>query len=230
MPSGIYAKLEKSANTDPVCLGTTVIYTIEVENIHTRQLRDVVFMDTIPTGLNFVPGSLEINGQPHPGADPNQSYPLPNIDPGVTVEVSFAAEATIVPTVNPVTNTAHIRFNTFTTENVPVDDATEYSNAFPITIRDCACDEDSCDQSVCKIYSISLPFTVKPFARKNTPSIICLDGIILSPGHVPCPSPQRDFDYTLTQRIRVELPVTFGAEVCYEEPCAEDDGECVVIP
>ena len=230
MPNGIYARLEKRANVAQACLETTVIYTVEIENINTHQLMDVMFMDTIPQGLNFVQGSLEIDGVPHPVANPNQSYPLPDINPGDIVEVVFAAEATFVPTDNPATNIAHINFNTISPGDEPVNNASEYSNAVPVIIRDCGCDEDSCEKSVCKIYSVSLPFTVKPFARKEAPDIICYGEMTLSEGHVPCPSPQRDFDYTLTQQIRVELPVAFGAEVCYEEPCAEDDGECVVTP
>jgi len=230
MPNGIYAKLEKSANRPRACLGTAVIYTVEVENIHMRPLMDVMFVDTIPPGLNFVQGSVEINGQPNSTADPNLGISLSYIEPGITVKVEFAAEATHVPTDNPAINTAHINFHTMNQDNDPIDDETQSSNPFSVTIEDCACDEDSCEKAICKIYSVSLPFTVKPFARKETPDIICLEGMTLSEGHVPCPNPRRDFDYTLTQRIKVELPVAFGAEVCYEEPCAEDDGECPVTP
>jgi len=230
MPIETYATLYKQPSIPSACLGTTVTYTVTIENINMHPLTDVMFTGTIPNGLDFVPDSVEIDGDLHPGYHPGQGFPLPTMIPTRVIEVKFSAEATLVPTDNPAINIAHINFNTRSPEDFPVNDETVYSNAAEVVIKDCACDEDSCEQSVCKIYSISLPFTVKPFARKDTPNIICLDGMTLSPGHVLCPSPQRDFDYTLTQRIKVELPVAFGAEVCYEEPCTEDDGECDVTP
>jgi len=223
---GIYARFEKHASVPEACLGTDVTYTMTIENINTHPLMDIVFTDMIPQGLGFEQGSVEINGIPHGNANPSQGFPLPDIMPGDIVEIRFTAEATHVPSDNPAINVASIRFRTISQDDQPVDNVKESSNPVPVAIKDCGCDEDSCDRAICKIYSISLPFTVKPFARKEAPDIICFGEMTLNEGHIPCPSPRRDFDYTLTQRIRVELPVAFGAEICYEEPCAEDDGEC----
>jgi len=226
MPERLYARLNKRASEQRACLGTTVVYTISIENVNTHPLTDIVFTDTIPQGLNFLQGSVEVDGERHSNFDPSQGFSLPTIMPTRVVEIKFSAEASHVPTDNPAINIAHIDFRT-TSQDDTDDNASENSNPAPVTIVDCRCDEDSCEKAVCKIYSVSLPFTVKPFAKKETPQIICLDEIALSNGHTHCPNPQQDFEYTLTQRIKVELPVAFGAEVCYEEPCAEDDGECV---
>jgi len=187
---------------------------------------DVIFKDMIPEGLDFQHGSVEIGGIPHENDNPNQGFALPDIMPGVTIDVQFAAEATNVPSKNPAINIASIDFRITPEEGGEPIFASEPSNPVPVTVRDCECDEDFCERSVCKIYTVSLPFTVKPFARKETPDIECFGEEVLSEGHKPCPSQQREFEYTLTQKVRVELPVAFGAEICYEEPCAEDNGEC----
>lgn len=229
MPNNIYSRIEKSSNEPIACIGNEIIYTIEIENIATTYpLTDITFTDMIPDGLSFKQGSVEIDGDSYPDVDPSQGIELQDdLNPADIVEIKFIAEATHVPSNNnPTVNIANIRFNTFDESNDPVEDETEYSNSVEVTIRDCQCDEGSCERSVCKIYTVSLPFTVKPFARKETPDIDCYDEMTLTDGHQPCPDPQQDFDYTLTQQVRVELPVTFGAEVCYEEPCAVDNGEC----
>jgi len=224
---GIYARLEKHASVPEACLGTTVMYTIEIENINTHPLNEIMFKDAIPQGLAFQLGSVEIDSVPHPNANPHLGgFPLPPIMPGDTTEITFIAEATHVPSDNPAINTATIDFRTISQDDHPVDNAREISNPVPVTITDCKCDEGSCEKEICKIYSISLPFTVKPFARKKLPDIICFGDATLVDGHVHCQNPQREFDYTLTQQIKVELPIAFGAEICYEETCAEDDGEC----
>ncbi|MCL2852233.1 MAG: DUF11 domain-containing protein [Defluviitaleaceae bacterium] len=225
MPVGIFARLEKRTNTAEACLGTAVTYTITIENITTQPLMDIMFRDAIPQGLGFQQGSVIIGGIPYANANPYQGFPLPDIMPGDMTEVRFTAEATHVPSDNPAINIANIEFRTFTDDGEPIS-ARENSNPVPVIIKDCGCDEDSCEKAICKIYTISLPFTVKPFIRRKTPEIICFGEMTLSEGHVPCPYPPRNFEYTLTQRVRVELPVAFGAEVCYEEPCAEDNGEC----
>jgi len=227
MPIRTYATLDKQTNLPIACLGKNLTYTIIIENVNTHPLMDVMFYDAVPTGLRFVPESVYINADRHQNYNPNFGFSLPLIMPTQTLEVRFEVEAMNIPTDNPVTNIAHITFNTDTMEDGPVTNETAYSNPNTVTIRDCDCDEDSCETTLCKLYSISLPFTVKPFARKETPEIICVGDIELEDGHIPCQDPRQEFEYTLKQQIKVELPVAFGAEVCYEEPCAEDDGRCI---
>ena len=222
---GIYTRIEKYASVPVACLGAFVTHTVEIENIGIHPLTDIVFSVAVPQGLSFVPESVEINGERHPNANPNQGIQLSDIMPGITKEISFIAKATHVPPDNPAINVANVDFRTISHEDLPVN-TREISNPVPVTVKDCDCDEGTCERALCKIYSVSLPFTVKPFARKKTPDIVCHGEMRLHEGHKPCPNPQHKFDYTLTQQIKVELPVAFGAEVCYEEPCAKDEGEC----
>ena len=224
MPNGVYARLDKRANMTEACLGTAVIYAVTIENIHTHPLIDVMFRDAIPRGLNFRPGSVEINRMPYANYNPNLGFPITEIMPGDIKEINFTAEAAYVPTDTAV-NIANINFRTILHDE-ELGEANENSNPVSVIIKDCRCDEGTCEKDICKLYSISFPFTVKPFAKNKTPDIMCFGELTLHEGHVHCQDPRREFEYTLTQRVKVELPVAFGAEVCYEEPCAEDDGEC----
>jgi len=222
-----YTNIVKRTSAPTVSLGNTITYTIEIENTNEHYLTNIAFYDTIPQGLLFQYGSVRINGNPNPNADPNSGLPLIEIAPHGMTTVSFIAEAVAIPTDNPTMNTAHITFNTQNDEGQPVYGVIEYSNPVSVRIGDEQCDEDSCEKNLCKIYSVSLPVTVRPFARREAPEIICYGEIETHEGHLPCPDPRREFEYTFTQRIRVEIPVAFGAEVCCDEPCAEDDGECI---
>jgi len=221
-----YAILAKRASQQSIALGDTVTYTIDIENTNEHPLVDVMFHDQVPNGLMFQPDSVRINNTPRGGYNPNTGFPLNLIPPHDSVTVSFIATAVAVPTDNPVVNIADIRFDTTDPSGDPVNGATEESNPVTVRILPEGCNEDACAQNICKIYSVSLPVTVRPFARREETEIICFGELETHEGHRPCPDPRREFEYTFIQRIRVEIPVAFGAEVCCDEPCAEDDGQC----
>lgn len=224
MPTN-YARFTKHASTAVATVGMTVTYTFIIENTHHRPFTDMMFHDPIPQGLAFHTGSVTIDGVPHDTADPRQGFSVPSIMTGNSREITFTAEVTLVPADNPAINIAEIDFRTISEDDEPIL-ARESSNPISIAIMACGCEQGSCDKSICKQYALALPFSVKPFVKNERPDIICIGELMLSEGHHPCPTPQHDFDYTVTQHIKVELPLTFGATVCYEEPCTQDLGEC----
>jgi hypothetical protein len=91
--------------------------------------------------------------------------------------------------------------------------------------RECF-DSTPCDRSVCRAFDLSVPVTITPFAELQVPSATCVGEIEIHPGHRPCPGGKRHFEFTISQKIKTEIPVEFGAEVCFDEACIEDDGEC----
>jgi hypothetical protein len=97
----------------------------------------------------------------------------------------------------------------------------------PTVVSEHECDKGSCENTFCHMYDVSLPITVTPFATPESPEITCDGELSIKPSHVSCKNPTVSFKYTLTQRIRVEIPARFGAEVCVEEACTEDKGNCV---
>jgi hypothetical protein len=85
-------------------------------------------------------------------------------------------------------------------------------------------DIQSCERTVTRHYDISVPVTVTPYATPEKPDVSCMSDITITCGHTPCDNPNNTFGFTVTQKIMVEIPIKFGAEVCYGKACA--DGEC----
>jgi len=216
----------KTASESRVNVGETVTYTVTIENTCTMPMANVFFFDNIPDGMVFVPGSVIINNTPDLLANPNTGFTLPNITAGQTATVSFMAEAVAVPAINPTINTAKINYDYTPIEDGVPDTFTTESNEVRVLIRSGECDEGHCEQEFCRMYDVSLPITVIPFATPEIPDITCVGELDVMIGHRPCPSDETEFEYTLSQKIKVELPVRFGAQVCLDETCVIDDGEC----
>ena len=92
------------------------------------------------------------------------------------------------------------------------------------------CDDDKidgrlCEKTVCRSFDVSVPVTVIPFAKPKKPQVKCLETEI-TPDHKRCKSRDSHFKFTITQKINVDIPVKFGAEVCYGEACSFDNGTC----
>lgn len=92
------------------------------------------------------------------------------------------------------------------------------------------CNDDkinhSCEKSVCKSFDISLPITITTFAVPSKPKVKCSREIEITNGHKCCRRKDNSFKFTITQKINVDIPVKFGAEVCYDEAYSFDNGIC----
>ena len=87
-----------------------VTYTTTLDNVCSQPLQDVRFFDFIPMGLEFVPGSVTVNGIPYPTANPQNGFFVPDITGAGTLTVSFEALVTAVPEVNPTVNCASTQY------------------------------------------------------------------------------------------------------------------------
>ena len=80
-----------------------------------------------------------------------------------------------------------------------------------------------CHPEFCRKFKVFVPFTVTPFGRPDEEHITiecgdfeCLDGN-------PCQgSGHTSHDFTVSQIIKVMIPVKFGADVCTHESCNDD--------
>lgn len=86
--------LAKSASTANATVGDTVVYFLNVTNTGNWPAV-VTLLDDIPTGANFVPNSVLINGVPQPGADPETGISVGTVLPGNTVNVSVSLQVTV---------------------------------------------------------------------------------------------------------------------------------------
>jgi len=110
--------------------------------------------------------------------------------------------------------------------------STDMTTESVITVRPSADDDDgcfdlhSCERDVCRRFDVSVPVTIRPFAETESPEARCVGETIITIGRVPCESDRRVFEFTITQRIDVDIPIRFGAEVCLGETCTTDRGRC----
>jgi len=93
------------------------------------------------------------------------------------------------------------------------------------------CDDDkydkrTCEKSICRSFDVSVPVTISPFAMPKKPNVKCLRKIDITPGHDYCKRRDNCFKFTITQQMNIDIPVKFGAEVCYKEAYSFDNGKC----
>lgn len=100
----------KSIDKSEVIVGETVVYTVTLTNTCTEPLTDVMFLDNLPNGSAFVPGSVTINNAVTPLADPAVGFTLPDIPGGETVTVRFSAVAESAAAGMTVTNSAEMEY------------------------------------------------------------------------------------------------------------------------
>ena len=96
----------KTCSQTNAYMGDTVTYTITLHNIYTKSIVDVSFQDSLPADLSFVYGSVKVNGVPQPNYIPSVGFPLPDVDSGDTITITYDATVMSIPVVNPIVNTA----------------------------------------------------------------------------------------------------------------------------
>lgn len=124
----------KTSSVSSVSIGENVEYTVALTNTCTNPLTDVTFRDLVPEGLDFVPGSVTVNGTQIPAADPNAGFTIPNIPGGQTATVTFLALAESVPAQNPTLNQAVVNYSYTPVEGgIPAEFEVE-SNEVPVLV------------------------------------------------------------------------------------------------
>ena len=76
-----------------------------------------------PDGGNYVAGSVKVNGIAQPSYDPVTGFPLPDPNPGETVEIEYEIKANDPMTTTPITQFTTLNY----TVNDPVRGNAEYS-------------------------------------------------------------------------------------------------------
>ncbi len=102
---------QKKADAARIYAGDTVRYTVTLANTGAATLTNVVVRDVVPAGMSFIPGSVSINEQSAPSADPAAGFAAPDIPGGGKLTVSFSATAKSIPPTNPTVNNARISYS-----------------------------------------------------------------------------------------------------------------------
>lgn len=104
---GANVKAEKSADVTFVITGGEAEYTLVVANTGTTTATDVTVSDPTPAGLQFVDGSLTVDGVPQAGGFP---VVLPDLSAGGSATVRYKLRAVSVPAQNPAQNKATVSY------------------------------------------------------------------------------------------------------------------------
>jgi hypothetical protein len=93
----------------------------------------------------------------------------------------------------------------------------------------CGCEDDcydiqSCEKTILRTFDVSVPVTVVPYATPEKPEVKCSGEAGVVCGHKSCDDYDNIFEFTVTQKLTVDIPIRIGAEICYGKTCAE--GRC----
>ena len=103
-------ELVKTESRQTAAIGDIVTYSVSLNNVCQQPLTNLYFNDFIPLGLEFVAGSVVINGMANPLLNPLIGFSVPDIAGGSALQLRFEARVVSVPPVNPAVNTAAIRY------------------------------------------------------------------------------------------------------------------------
>ena len=118
----------KTTDKTNVSIGDYITYTIVVTNNGSAIAENVVLTDPIFEGLDFVAGSVSINGFTDVAANPILGINLNSINIGDTKTVSFIVEVISIPTQNPTENIAFTNFEYVVDPNNPSKQGSAQSN------------------------------------------------------------------------------------------------------
>ena len=220
--------LIKSADRNSINVGEEVTFSFVFESNQPATVQ-CTFTDSLPTCLAFVPDSLFFDGVNIPNANPITGFTFTHTRDVPAHRISFKARAICRPDDGVVVNVARVEY-----EFAGVPDIT-ISNPVPIEITQL----ETCNAVGQQLVNVCLHVSVQPFARVGTITLRCCGAPIITPGTNICPGePRMNCDFTISQRICVQVPVEFGANVrpgethiqCAGESCAncptdEDDDE-----
>ncbi|WP_395761401.1 DUF7507 domain-containing protein [Bacillus sp. 3G2] len=100
----------KSVNKSVAAIGDVLTYTVTIPNTGLLPANNVIFIDSLPNGTSFIPGTVTIDNVPQTNANPAAGISLGTINNSASRTVTFQATVVSLPSQNPISNTANITF------------------------------------------------------------------------------------------------------------------------
>ncbi|HFO1052786.1 TPA: cell surface protein, partial [Bacillus paranthracis] len=105
----VTATVTKNASVSSAYFNQYFDYTVRITNTSEISLLNISLQDTIPVGLQFMSGTVSINGERSPLANPNIGFLVAtNLEPSETIIVLFTVQVISPPVTNEFKNTANI--------------------------------------------------------------------------------------------------------------------------
>ena len=134
--------LVKSEDRSTAAIGDVVTYTITLSNVCQQPLTNILFWDYIPAGLDFIPGSVMVNGTPAPSANPLVGFAVPDVGSSSTLQITLQVRVAAIPNPNPVVNRSSLRY-VYTPIPGGIEDVyTLVSNDVPLLVGEVVADAD----------------------------------------------------------------------------------------
>ncbi|MDM8363612.1 DUF7507 domain-containing protein [Bacillus thuringiensis] len=100
----------KSVNKSVAAIGDILTYTVTIPNTGLLPANNAIFIDSLPNGTSFIPGTVTVDNVPQTNANPAAGISLGTINNGTSRTVTFQATVVSLPSQNPISNTANITF------------------------------------------------------------------------------------------------------------------------
>ncbi|QWH65733.1 DUF11 domain-containing protein [Bacillus wiedmannii] len=100
----------KSVNKSVAAIGDVLTYTVTIPNTGLLPANNVIFIDSLPNGTSFIPGTVTVDSIPQTNANPAAGISLGTINNNASRTVTFQATVVSLPNQNPISNTANITF------------------------------------------------------------------------------------------------------------------------
>ncbi|MEK4408545.1 cell surface protein [Bacillus sp. FSL L8-0642] len=118
----------KSVNKLFTDIGETLTYSIALANIGNIAATNVIYTDPIPSGTNFIAGSVTVNGVTQAGANPANGISIGSIAANSTTTVSFQVLVPSIPQTNPILNSGTTTYQYIPVPNQPAVSGTDTTN------------------------------------------------------------------------------------------------------
>ncbi|SCC13141.1 Uncharacterized protein BTT61001_01569 [Bacillus thuringiensis] len=100
----------KSVNKSVAAIGDVLTYTVTIPNTGLLPANNVIFIDSLPNGTSFIPGTVTVDSIPQTNANPAAGISLGTINNNASRTVTFQATVVSLPNQNPISNNANITF------------------------------------------------------------------------------------------------------------------------
>ncbi|MGL5150818.1 MAG: beta strand repeat-containing protein [Clostridium sp.] len=103
--------LNKISNPSYATIGSTITYTISINNTGNVPATNVILKDTIPSGTTFVSNSVILNGSVQSGVNPQSGVTIGTVNPSILQTLTFQVVVNTLPSPNPLNNQAFVTYN-----------------------------------------------------------------------------------------------------------------------
>lgn len=158
----------KSVNTEYAVLNDTLTYTSVLTNTGNIDSTMVWFFDTLQSDINFIEGTVRINGSPNHSLDPTEGFLVGTLSPMQTLTIDFQVKIISLPVPPAIINKSQVEFSYLVDPDGLTITKTNFSNNVITNVIEPVLNvAKSVDKTLATVYD-TLTFTVQITNTGNT--------------------------------------------------------------